>query len=254
VARFDRAVPPGGSGKIVLSLDAAKVHGAFTKTATVRSNDSAKANVQLTIKGTVRRYVELQPERLFLRGHKGDPLQASVRVKTTLPEPLRVKVEGTTGLDGKVDCEITTIQEDKEYELKVVNRAGLGRYNGKVRLTTNFAKKPVVEVPVYGDITGDIGFYPASLEMGRLSTATKGEVGRVITVWKNQGEDFQVGPVTYDKDRFEVEVKQQGSRFMVYVRPRLDNLKPGEFRSQVSIQTTSADLPVLVVPLHGWVQ
>lgn len=254
MARFDRAIPPGGSGKIVLSLDSRKVKGAFTKTATVLSNDSARPNLSLKITGTVLRYVEVQPERVFLRGFKEDTPRASVKITSNLPEPLVIKQVSAPGLDGKVTYELKPLQEGKEYQLDVVNTAHVGRYNGRFLLKTTSAKKPLIEVPLYADISGDVGFYPNSLEMGRLSAKNKEQPGQVITFWKNRGNDFAISNVVWNKKRFDVEVRQQGTRHMVYLRPRMDSFKLGEFRDEIRIETTSPDLPEVVVPIHGWVQ
>lgn len=254
MARFDRVIPPGGSGKIVLSLDSRKVHGAFIKTATVQSNDSVRPNLSLKITGKVLRYVEVQPERVFLRGYKEDRPKASVKIVANLPEPLVIKQVNAKELTGKVDYDLKSLQEGKEYQLDLVNTANVGRYNGKLVLQTNAAQKPTIEIPVYADISGDVGFYPNTVEMGRLSAGTKGNVGQVITFWKNRGNDFQLGNVTYNQRRFEVELRQQGTRHMVYVRPRMEGFKLGEFRDEIRIETTSPDLPEVVVPIHGWIQ
>ena len=254
MARFDRAIPPGGSGKIVLSLDSKKVHGAFNKTATVQSNDPAHRSLRLAVRGVVRHYVEVEPQRLFLHGYKEDRPRARVKITSNLEAPLLIKEVSSPELAKKVSWELNTLQEGKEYQLEVASQAGVGRYNGKILLLTNSARKPRIEIPVYGDITGNIGYYPPRLDLGRLKAGSKGQPGQVVTIWKNRGQDFKLGRVTYDKERFEVEVRQQGPRWMVYVRPRMENLKPGEFTDEVRIETTSADLPELAVPVHGWVQ
>lgn len=256
MARFDRAIPPGGSGKIVLSLNSKKVHGAFTKTASVQSNDSAHPRLRLTIKGLLRHYVEIEPQRLFLRGFREDRPRARVKIISNLKAPLLIKGIISPELAKKVAWELNTVQGGKQYQLEVANQAGVGRYNGKILLLTNSPQKPRIEIPVYADITGDIGYYPPRLELGRLKAGSKGQVGQVITIWKNRGKDkdLKIGEVTYDEERFEVEVRQQGPRYMVYVRPRMENLKLGEFTGEVKIKTTSADLPELAVPVHGWVQ
>jgi len=254
VARFDRTIPPGGSGKIVLTLDSKKVHGAYTKTATVSSNDTDHPSLRLTLRGVVKKLVEVEPQRLFLRGYKDEQPKGTVKIRSNLAEPLVIKSVSAEGLDGKADYQLKTLQDGKDYQVEILNRAGVGRYNGKLVLKTNSARLPAIEVQVYADITGDVGYFPNTLEMGRLSAGQQGQPGQVVTFWKNRGPDFQVGKVTYNQKRFDVEVRQQGARYMVYVRPRMENLKPGEIRDEVRIETTSADLPEVVVPIHGWIQ
>jgi hypothetical protein len=38
------------------------------------------------------------------------------------------------------------------------------------------------------------------------------------------------------------------------VQPKVEKFKAGEFRDTLKIETTSADLPEVVVPIHGWVK
>ncbi len=254
MARFDRVIPPGGSGKIALSLDSSKVHGAFTKSATVQSNDLGHASLRLTIKGVVRQYVETEPQRLFLRGYYQDQPRAGVHITSNLAGPLVINGVSAPDLEQKLTWELKTLQEGKEYQLEVVNKAGVGRYMGKLLLLTNSAKRPQVEVPIYADISGDVGYYPNSLEMGRLAAGNPGPAKHVVTLWKNRGDGFSLGKLTYDANRYEVEVAQQGTRYQVTVQPKVENFKAGEFRDTLKIETTSADLPEVMVPIHGWVQ
>jgi hypothetical protein len=254
VARFDRTIPPGGLGKIVLSLDSKKVHDAFNKTATIQSNDTSHPGLRITLKGVLRRWIDVDPERLFLRGYEDDKPHAAIRIVSNLKEPLVVKLGSAPELKGKLDCELKTVLEGKEYRLEVVNKAGIGRYNGNIILLTNSATKPQISVPVFADITGNVGYYPNILELGRVTAKEKDQVARVITIWKNKGEDLKLGKITYNKDRFDVDVKQQGPRFVISVKPKLASVKPGEFKDELRIETSAAELPLLVVPVHGWVQ
>ena len=51
MAHFDRAIPPGGEGKITLTVDLRGYNGPVRKDATVTSNDPEKSSLKLTVMG-----------------------------------------------------------------------------------------------------------------------------------------------------------------------------------------------------------
>jgi hypothetical protein len=61
VARFDRAIPPGGEGKITLKANLKGYKGDVRKTATVDCNDPQTSRIKLALQGNVRALVEIRP-------------------------------------------------------------------------------------------------------------------------------------------------------------------------------------------------
>ncbi len=51
MAKFDKVIPPGREGKIELAVGGDKVHGEFTKSATVDSNDPDHPHMTLMPNG-----------------------------------------------------------------------------------------------------------------------------------------------------------------------------------------------------------
>jgi len=61
VARYDRAIPPGGKGKVTIEIDSSSVRGEFEKKAIVWSNDPDRMSVALYLKGKVKPHISLEP-------------------------------------------------------------------------------------------------------------------------------------------------------------------------------------------------
>ena len=54
MAQYDRAIPPGGEGKVTLTINLTGLQGPVWKTATLISNDPEKPTVYLNLHGKVR--------------------------------------------------------------------------------------------------------------------------------------------------------------------------------------------------------
>jgi hypothetical protein len=254
VARFDRTIPPGGTGKITLSIDSNKVNGNFSKTARVHSNDFSQADLILTLKGSLRQRLALTPPRIFLRGPQDEKLEATIKIVSNVDRPVRVG-QLSTDLAGKLKCDLKTVQEGKEYQLDVANLARSGVYNGEIRLKTDLPSKPELKIPVYVQVVGDINYYPPKIELGRINRKTNFGPGRVVSLWKNPGApDFEVKRVGYNKTLFDVETRQQGDRYSVYLKPKVEALPKGEFNDEMVILTSSPRMPEVKVPVHGIMQ
>jgi hypothetical protein len=70
--RYDRVIPPGGTGQITLGIDTGRVREEFRKKALVWSNDRVRKSVALYLMGEVKPHISLVPGGyLALQGVKG---------------------------------------------------------------------------------------------------------------------------------------------------------------------------------------
>lgn len=61
MAHFDWAIPPGGEGKITLTVDLRGYNADFRKDTKVTSNDPGKTSFTLTVNGTVKPLFQVRP-------------------------------------------------------------------------------------------------------------------------------------------------------------------------------------------------
>jgi hypothetical protein len=59
VTRYDRVIPPGGTGQITLGIDTSRVREEFQKKALVWSNDPVRKSVALYLTGEVKPMLEI---------------------------------------------------------------------------------------------------------------------------------------------------------------------------------------------------
>ena len=102
-ARFDRVIPPGGQGEIVVEIDGGKVMvGSFVKKAAVLSNDPDNPQVMLSITGTVRSSVDVRPsKRIYLEGGFLEAAAREVVISSRETEHFEI-LEVTSTLDDKI--------------------------------------------------------------------------------------------------------------------------------------------------------
>jgi hypothetical protein len=227
VADFDRTIPPGGEGKITLKLSLKGFQGNVKKTATIFSNDPQKSRAVLTLQGTVKTLVELRPSgTVTFRGLAGQLPEQTITLVGTI-QPFHIQnVE--TNLEDKISYQLATVEDGKQYTLKISNRLKQGNYGGFIKLTTDLAQKPQVVVRVIGYVEGEIAVKPQTILVGKLVSQQSLRLGKVLVV-SNQEKSFQITNLKFD-DRL-ISVTPQplpnNQGFALEITPNLENVPPG---------------------------
>lgn len=153
MAHFDRAIPPGGEGKITLTLNLNGYHGQVWKSATVISNDPQKTNVTLSLHGKVRPYIELLPNSSISFKEKGPGLEEKIINIMATSQPFHIqKVEN--GLGEKIGFHLDTIVDGRHYRLKVTKRQKAGKFFGYIKCITDHPRKPEIHIPIINNLDG----------------------------------------------------------------------------------------------------
>jgi hypothetical protein len=240
VAHFDRAIPPGGEGKITLTVDLSGYDGPVRKDATVTSNDPRNASFTLTIKGTVKRLFQVRPgNTISFQGVADQIREASLEISAR-SQPFHIqKVE--SDLEGKVSHQLETVAEGQSYRLKVTNLIEEGNYTGTIRLTTDLPKGTSVLIRVLGRIEGKVSVNPKSISLGRLSSQ---EIigSKTVSLLSNHKKPFEITNVSYDEHLVKVDVQPFSDKtgYNLVVSARMANILSGN--SVVTALTVQTDL------------
>ena len=153
MARYDRAIPPGGKGKVTLKIDSSSVRGEFEKKAIVWSNDPDRMSVALYLKGEVKTHISLEPGGyISLVGVKGNAPLEHVEIINNHESPVKI-----TGVDNdlpdRVRCRIEKIKPGFVYRLEVkdISKKG-GDYTAHLTIRTDNPEKPELTLIVRGEI------------------------------------------------------------------------------------------------------
>lgn len=187
------------------------MHGEFTKSATVDSNDPQRPHITLQVTGKVIPYVNVVPEgTVYMHGKYGEPVEQSLTI-TSNEKDLDFKV---LGVRSNIDDKITYALENGkpgEYTLKVYKNPTLPTLStyGSIFVTTNSAKWPETTLQVHVMTKGTITTSPSMLNYGAMKFSGKGGGGtpstKALTVTKSTGE-FQIKDVSISNANFKAVV------------------------------------------------
>jgi hypothetical protein len=263
VARFDRLIPPGGEGKIVLQVNTKVLQGKTSKTARVVSNDPRRPNVIIGMKGKVWVPIRIHPSYARLTGILGDPIKTVVLLRGEKEEPLVIKI-ASVSIPDKVEVELNELEKGRRYGLKIRNKVERAtNYRGQVTLTTNYPEKPRLVVRISGYIKPLVEVRPRALrflsltEERLLQFKKQGRVLKLsIVVVFHKRNGFKVERVELEKGLFKIHVvgkaagrMQRGHLAQLMVEPILEKLKKGDNTDRLKIFTNLKGHEILEVPI-----
>ena len=148
MAHFDRAIPPGGEGKITLTVNTQGYHGAINKRIRVYTNDKKNSLTRLTIKAFVKVSIRLSPRSVNLVGFEGQEIKQSVQIRANEEKPLKLEPVHFN-LSEKVTYRIEEIEEGRLFKVYFTNIPGpAGILRGVLRLKTNYPEKPAISISI----------------------------------------------------------------------------------------------------------
>ncbi|MCJ7593929.1 MAG: hypothetical protein MUO52_04040 [Desulfobacterales bacterium] len=150
MASFDRAIPPGGEGKIILSVRTRGYRGAHRWTAKVTTDDANLGLFYLETKAFVHVPVSVSANYVYLNAKEGRGTTKGVVVRAGLERPLTLETDRFS-LEGKVSYRIEEIEKGKTYRVLFEHiPSPPGSYRGFLSLRTNYPEKPEVTIQILG--------------------------------------------------------------------------------------------------------
>jgi hypothetical protein len=260
VASFDQAIPPGGVGKIILTVKTEGYQGRVTKSAFVRSNDPHQQRLSLSISAEIRTYIVVEPApRAVLQGVVGDDIRQVLQIRAGDGYPLQIR-ETSTNLSQWLDYKLVSKGGDHRYDLELQNKAQTqASAGGYIRLVTNHPKKPEVTIPVQLRVRPELEVLPPEITFGRVTVPPSGEkMMRVVTLVDNRGKSVRVRGLKYNEKFFKASAVPLGggnaSRWRIEVEPRFDQLPGGGVTDIVVVKLEGTKSEEVRVPVSITVQ
>ena len=152
-ADSDRRIPPGGQGRIKLTIAPYSVLRKFAKKTKVLFNDPDQREVVLTMKGEAKPFIEIQPSHIIrFRGKPGEDLKGQVRFTSHLPDPWEITAF-KTNIPQFIDVTVKAAEPGRIYVVEVRNkRQEAGNYAGVIELFTTSEKRPRLIMRVFGEL------------------------------------------------------------------------------------------------------
>lgn len=117
----------------------------------VQTNDPRHEAFTLVVKGQVRAYIPLTPNRIRLRGRVGEQVQKTVLIERLKAHPFRVKaIKARDGKHLQFELKEGNPGKGKDgYRLVVTNTMQeAGSYHDVITIETDSTVKPTLRIPV----------------------------------------------------------------------------------------------------------
>jgi hypothetical protein len=150
VAHFDRAIPPGGEGKITLKIDTRGYEGKIRKSARIYTNDPNRPRETITVEAFVKTPIRVSPRSVFLNGKVTEAVTRSVDIKGDPAKSLKIEPRDFS-LNHRVKFAIEEISPGAHYRVNFTSIPNVAdHFQGALRLRTNYPEKPELLIFVRG--------------------------------------------------------------------------------------------------------
>ncbi len=148
----DRRIPPGGVGRIQLTIEPYSVLRQFAKKTTLFLNDPANPAIVLTMQGYGKPFIEILPNHIVrLEGKPGEEIRKQVRFVSHLQEPWEIR-EVRTNIPQEINIKVIPEVPGRIYVVEVSNKMReAGNFSGNIELFTTSTKRPRMIMRVFGE-------------------------------------------------------------------------------------------------------
>jgi len=237
---------PGQSTIVLVEWKSTGDPGPYRESATILTNDPNRPRITLTITGLMVASLRVKPaEVTFPQLSAGESASAEVRVFGYRAEPLAITGYSVTdkALGPYFQAVFEPIpegevKEEKEATSGVRVRIGVksglpqGTFRQTIILSTNFADRPTIELPVQGTVTGDLAVYGPG--------------------WNPDGNVLVIGPVNgHEGARRALTIVVRGPHRQQF-RPEIAEVHPEFVRVELGETSETAGGAVRRTPL--WIE
>jgi hypothetical protein len=263
----EEPIPPTGSTKVKLEWAAKSDSGPFRQTATILTNDPTQSQIELLVDGQILTQSNIEPgEFLFDKLSVGETKSAQVHVMAMLQDELTVKdpmISDPTIRD-KFDVKVEPVdpkalpnkQAKRGYRVTVTAKEGLpiGRFHAWVTLHTDLPDAATLDVPISGQVVGDIsvtgvtGWNPddSVLTIGSVKSSVGGQ-GKVSLMVRGPGAaDIKFAVKSKDPEQLKVTLGEMKKLKDTLVQvPVTIDIPPGT-RPMIHLDTAQGDAARIV--------
>ncbi len=179
-------IEPGQSGDFPFTLNSTKLHGVYSKSIAITTNDPAKPKIDLKLTGTCKAFIEVTPMGAFFPKLFGDePAQMTLKIVNNTEEPLKLTMPPARD-KAMFTYELIETTPGKAFDLIVrgVPPFNEGTVRDNLEVETNLIKQPKLTVAVTGRVPKRLDVNPPQLVLSKASR----ESSRPL-IFRNEGKN-----------------------------------------------------------------
>ncbi|MCB0345441.1 MAG: DUF1573 domain-containing protein [Bdellovibrionales bacterium] len=244
----ENPVAPGESTRITATFDTTGFNGYKVKAIRIYTNDPEQPTALLTFQGTVDAEVSIDPPRLYFGTvHKGG--SASKEFVINLNQRANVKIKDVLSRSESVKLEKI---DESHMRASLKTDIAPGVFRSRIVVRTSSAANPIVNIPVFARIEGDLKLVPADVSFGLLKGPLQSAVTRKVRLVSSAEKPVKVLSVKSSSNAVSAVIdKAEGNEYQIEIGVRRGT--SGPFRGEVTITTDHPDKEqqVVILPVYG---
>ena len=246
-----KILAPTEESKIKVTFNSAGFVGRKTKSVRVYTNDPYKRSVSLTLTGEVQQEIDTKPRRVFFDTiSRGSDLKKTVKINLNSNSDIEV-----LDIVSKEEAILVEKVSDLEFNISLSEEVPFGIFRGHVAIRTNSKRNPVLNVPVFAKVQGDLFFKPADLSFGLLQGPLKKTVSKTVRLYNNTNSSFNIIGSRSEEKHLAVSLKESklSANSSLEVEVQLLEGLYGTLHSKVVLISdhTDAEQKEIELPVYG---
>jgi predicted double-glycine peptidase len=251
----DKEIPAGGEGEIKVTFDIGQRRGKQTQTIYVHSNDSDEPLVKLILTGRVKAYTVASPNQIYFGSTKRG--EGAIKRINIFEGEERIRITKVESTSKHLFTEVFNTIYDKRpgYEVIVALSPDtpINLLNEKIIIYTDSKRRPIIEIPVTGEIKGPISICPDNFFFGFVKKGKS--ISRKVTLSADNQENWEILRIENCPNPISTKIKsiQKGKKYEV-IATLSSNVPAGTIKGSIKLHTNSPDQPVIKVPVYGLIR
>ena len=262
IAKYDKKIAPGATGKIKASVKTDHFGGPISKSIAVFTNDPDAPKLQLAVKANVKPYIAVVPGFARYNYVQGEPTSGIAQTlwATDGSEIEIVSVKApydhlTVDFREATEEERHPKGKGKQWHLSfnLDSQSPVGALRDYVEIRTNHPQQKVAKIPISGFVRPRQHITPPDVDFGQLEGAAL-PLRRTLHFTNFITDTIELTQIETDLTGLSAEVldadRDVGYRFKL-VLTLGPEMPKGDFVSKVRIHTTDSQNPIIELPVKG---
>ncbi len=242
-----RTIPPGAEATMTARLNLQGRTGYQSKPISVHSNDPEQPVLRLNMVGQAQQGLSVTPIRMMF-GQAGAGQQLTLPVTIATATDADFAILGIESSHAGIQVEQETATPGREYRLNVTLRAPTqpGSLAANIRVQTDHPSRPVIDIPVFANVVGDLLFTPPEIT---LPANTPGPITRHVVIRAGTSGPFEITGVETPDPAMDTQIFPFGGNGY---RVHINNIQPGPHLNgqAIRITTTAGIMKEITIPLR----
>ncbi|NIA31221.1 MAG: hypothetical protein GWP06_15095 [Actinobacteria bacterium] len=254
MADYDKVIPAGQTGKIIVTVDTKRFRGKLDKTITVVSNDPDNKRLTLHLYCSIVGVKILPATHAYFNVHLGESQTKELTVATIGEGPVTVHAIASKPnilvrlekLNEKKPANVSDYWKQYKILITIPENFPEGRFAESVTLATSCQYDKIIKIPVAGSVIPTVTVSP-----GTILLNVTNNFQRTIKITKKFGTGLRILQVISDPPQLKADLieKKKGKQYTINVTWS-DTKSKGSFNGQIKIRTNDKQKPFISVPVH----